>query len=88
MCGKGYACFFSGFNYQCCPSEEDDDSFASLECPAPALTILDGDGGPIRCNPVTRPCPQVFPTALAGYVVTRPVADSSSLLSNINKATI
>uniref|UniRef100_A0A0M3HV32 Chitin-binding type-2 domain-containing protein n=1 Tax=Ascaris lumbricoides TaxID=6252 RepID=A0A0M3HV32_ASCLU len=58
MCGKGYACFFSGFNYQCCPSEEDDDSFASLECPAPALTILDGDGGPIRCNPATRPCPQ------------------------------
>uniref|UniRef100_A0A915CCE0 Uncharacterized protein n=2 Tax=Parascaris univalens TaxID=6257 RepID=A0A915CCE0_PARUN len=58
MCGKGYACFFSGFNYQCCPSEEDEDSFSSLECPAPALTILDGDGGPIKCNPVTRPCPQ------------------------------
>lgn len=24
VCGKGYSCYFSGFNYQCCPTNDED----------------------------------------------------------------
>ncbi|VDM39033.1 unnamed protein product [Toxocara canis] len=58
ICGKGYSCYFSGFNYQCCPSDEDDDNGASLECPVPAFTVLGNDGSAIRCDLRSRPCPQ------------------------------
>lgn len=57
FCGKGYACFFSGYNYHCCPSDEDDRD-AALECPSPALTVLNDKGIPMKCDLEAKRCPQ------------------------------
>ncbi|KAI6201051.1 hypothetical protein M3Y96_00800200 [Aphelenchoides besseyi] len=59
ICGKGYACFFSGFNYQCCPSNEDKEhDEVQSECPDYAVAVLDFNGNPIRCSSLSDSCSQ------------------------------
>lgn len=61
VCGRGFVCFFSGFNYQCCPSMQSDEvkESAEVECPNGALTVLDSSGAIQTCDD-TRSCPQVL----------------------------
>ena len=61
VCGRGFSCFFSGFNYQCCPTAEEDydEQIGTVECPAGSLSILDSTGNLLRCNPRTGQCPKV-----------------------------
>ncbi|KAE9556526.1 hypothetical protein FO519_000220 [Halicephalobus sp. NKZ332] len=58
-CGRGYSCYFSGFNYRCCPTAEEDydDKLHGADCPLGSLNVLDSEGSPIRCNPRTGKCP-------------------------------
>uniref|UniRef100_A0A914CJL3 Secreted protein n=1 Tax=Acrobeloides nanus TaxID=290746 RepID=A0A914CJL3_9BILA len=59
VCGRGYVCFFSGFNYQCCPSTaspEEQDS-TDIDCPDGELTVLDSFGSPLTCDD-EKTCPQ------------------------------
>jgi len=57
-CGRGYSCYFSGFNYRCCPTAEEDydDSVHGTDCPLGSLNVLDSQGSPLRCNPRTGRC--------------------------------
>ncbi|TMS36475.1 hypothetical protein L596_003626 [Steinernema carpocapsae] len=59
ICGKGYACFFSGYNYQCCPQGEDEEN-EQLECPMSSLTVLDAVGDPLHCDKVKCPKDTMF----------------------------
>uniref|UniRef100_A0A914Y8X4 Uncharacterized protein n=1 Tax=Panagrolaimus superbus TaxID=310955 RepID=A0A914Y8X4_9BILA len=60
VCGRGFSCFFSGFNYQCCPTAEEDydEQIGTVECPTGSLSILDSTGNLLRCNPRTGGCPK------------------------------
>uniref|UniRef100_A0A915PDK8 Uncharacterized protein n=1 Tax=Setaria digitata TaxID=48799 RepID=A0A915PDK8_9BILA len=58
LCGSGYSCYFSGTNYQCCPTEEEINSDSILECPSPSITILTDAGLPLICTPGLHDCPQ------------------------------
>lgn len=60
LCGPGYSCYFSGTNYQCCPTEEEIDLDTILECPSPGITILTDAGLPLICIPGLHDCPQVI----------------------------
>ncbi|EYB97223.1 hypothetical protein Y032_0142g2306 [Ancylostoma ceylanicum] len=57
VCGDDHACFFSGMNYMCCPTNEPSNR-NQFVCPAPLLTVLDSKGLPQKCNTWTRECPQ------------------------------
>ncbi|KAK0396865.1 hypothetical protein QR680_001890 [Steinernema hermaphroditum] len=59
VCGKGYSCFFSGYNYQCCPQGEDEEE-EPLECPMNALTVLDAVGDPVKCDKAKCPKDTMF----------------------------
>jgi len=48
-CGKGYSCFFSGFNYQCCPTAEEDYDYLG-ECPLGSEAVLTPDRKMMECN--------------------------------------
>lgn len=61
VCGRGYSCYFSGFNYQCCPTADEDDEEHDEphhECPAESFTVLSSNGAPLKCNPRTKRCPE------------------------------
>ncbi|VDK82745.1 unnamed protein product [Litomosoides sigmodontis] len=58
LCGPGYSCYFSGTNYQCCPSDEEINLNSILECPPPSITILTDAGLPLICTPGLHNCPQ------------------------------
>ncbi|CAG9537147.1 unnamed protein product [Cercopithifilaria johnstoni] len=58
LCGSGYSCYFSGTNYQCCPTEEEINFDSILECPSPGITILTDGGLPLICTPDLHDCPQ------------------------------
>nr|CDQ00353.1 Bm10902, isoform b [Brugia malayi] len=58
LCGPGYSCYFSGTNYQCCPTEEGINLDSTLECPSPSVTILTDAGLPLICTPGLHACPQ------------------------------
>ncbi|KAL3981719.1 hypothetical protein ACH3XW_44215 [Acanthocheilonema viteae] len=58
LCGPGYSCYFSGTNYQCCPTEEEINLDSILECPSPSITILTDAGLPLICTPSLHDCPQ------------------------------
>lgn len=60
LCGPGYSCYFSGTNYQCCPTEEGINLDSTLECPSPSVTILTDAGLPLICTPGLHACPQVI----------------------------
>ncbi|KAK6764762.1 hypothetical protein RB195_024912 [Necator americanus] len=57
VCGDGHACFFSGMNYMCCPTNQSSGRHQHT-CPAPMVTVLDSSGAPLRCKSWTRACPQ------------------------------
>uniref|UniRef100_A0AC34Q2C5 Uncharacterized protein n=1 Tax=Panagrolaimus sp. JU765 TaxID=591449 RepID=A0AC34Q2C5_9BILA len=59
VCGRGYSCYFGGFNYRCCPTadEDYDDSLHGADCPLGSLNVLDATGTPIKCNPRNGKCP-------------------------------
>uniref|UniRef100_A0A7E4ZY12 EGF-like domain-containing protein n=1 Tax=Panagrellus redivivus TaxID=6233 RepID=A0A7E4ZY12_PANRE len=58
VCGRGYSCFFSGFNYACCPTaQEDYDEFNGTECPEGSIAVVDAVGAAVRCNHRTGRCP-------------------------------
>ncbi|EPB68201.1 hypothetical protein ANCCEY_12708 [Ancylostoma ceylanicum] len=59
VCGDDHACFFSGMNYMCCPTNEPSNR-NQFVCPAPLLTVLDSKGLPQKCNTWTRECPQLL----------------------------
>uniref|UniRef100_A0A1I8AH45 Secreted protein n=1 Tax=Steinernema glaseri TaxID=37863 RepID=A0A1I8AH45_9BILA len=59
VCGKGYSCFFSGYNYQCCPQGEEEEE-DPLECPMNALTVLDAMGDPVKCEKAKCPRDTMF----------------------------
>lgn len=71
VCGKGYSCYFSGYNYQCCPTAEEEEKITEFftqkqtnqaakdECPNGSFIILELDGKHIKCNNKTK-CPQVI----------------------------
>lgn len=65
VCGKGYSCFFSGFNYQCCPTSIEDelnDKKQTIinECPQDSFAVLSANGHLIKCNVKDGiKCPQV-----------------------------
>ncbi|KJH40289.1 hypothetical protein DICVIV_13770 [Dictyocaulus viviparus] len=56
-CGNNHICFFSGMNYMCCPSNEPSADNQN-GCPSPSLAVLDSHGKPLKCDPLTRGCPQ------------------------------
>ncbi|OZC05014.1 hypothetical protein X798_08007 [Onchocerca flexuosa] len=58
LCGPGYSCYFSGTNYQCCPTQEEIDLDTILECPSPGITILTDAGLPLICIRGLHDCPQ------------------------------
>ncbi|CAD5221851.1 unnamed protein product [Bursaphelenchus xylophilus] len=58
VCGKGYSCFFSGFNYQCCPSNEEEAIPSHADCPRGAMAVLDSSGYPVKCSTLGIYCPK------------------------------
>lgn len=72
-CGPNYSCFFSGFNYQCCPTDGNDELINSKlnnkevkksederdECPDDALAVLDSAGDVMYCDGAGK-CPNVY----------------------------
>uniref|UniRef100_A0A915CQP9 Uncharacterized protein n=1 Tax=Ditylenchus dipsaci TaxID=166011 RepID=A0A915CQP9_9BILA len=58
VCGRGYSCYFSGFNYQCCPTAEEEEQHSEAECPQGSFSVLSANGSPLLCNPRTLQCPQ------------------------------
>ncbi|CEF60240.1 Cysteine-rich repeat-containing protein [Strongyloides ratti] len=53
-CGDNYYCFFSGFNYICCPEGKDIKTktvnIDDIECPFNSFVQLDGAGEMIQCK--------------------------------------
>ncbi|CAD5215884.1 unnamed protein product [Bursaphelenchus okinawaensis] len=58
VCGKGYSCFFSGFNYQCCPTNEEEAPPPHVDCPRGAMAVLDSAGYPVKCSTLGIYCPK------------------------------
>ena len=59
VCGKGYSCFYSGFNYQCCPTAADEDPQSPGSCPLGSYTVTDSDAEALKCDHKQQ-CPKVF----------------------------
>ncbi|CAJ0955271.1 unnamed protein product, partial [Mesorhabditis belari] len=57
VCGNNHACFFTGMNYVCCPSNEPTED-SQPTCSPPYLTVLADDGYPLKCSARTRTCPR------------------------------
>uniref|UniRef100_A0A914KU56 Uncharacterized protein n=1 Tax=Meloidogyne incognita TaxID=6306 RepID=A0A914KU56_MELIC len=82
-CGPNYSCFFSGFNYQCCPTDGNDELINSKlnnkevkksederdECPDDALAVLDSAGDVMYCDGAGK-CPnaQMFCFSETGVI--------------------
>lgn len=82
VCGEGYSCYFSGYNYHCCPTNDKDfeqqhenknensnEQIESEKCPDGTFMVLNLEGNPIQCNPNLNQCPEVNKSFLNLYKI-------------------